>query len=305
VKAHTFVSAGVSGGGEAPALEWVVLDGRDATDRTWLESTGRFNDAVKAIITTAPQHNEHVHLEAAIVMSLARNDDTTGDATQGMHVVIEPRRVATVCYGMERLAGEVFEREIARGAPTSASRVLSLLVGALVKQLQPELTHLDDTIDALEDAAMRGSEEQIDDQVVMAGQQILALRRIFSPLNYEINYLAFNPNELPGGAEPRYLRRAAETLTRLVGGLDAAHHRVLLMLNQLGNRDTSRLEKAMHKLTLIATVFLPMGFVTGLLGINVAGIPGTHDPYAFWLVCGMLIAVAVGALLLIRWRRWM
>ena len=77
------------------------------------------------------------------------------------------------------------------------------------------------------------------------------------------------------------------------------------MLNQLGNRDTSRLEKSMYKLALIATVFLPMSFITGLLGINVAGIPGTHDPYAFWIVCSAMIAVAIGAILVIRWRRWM
>ena len=48
-----------------------------------------------------------------------------------------------------------------------------------------------------------------------------------------------------------------------------------------------------YRLTLVATVFLPATFVTGLLGINVAGIPGTHDPYAFWLVCLFLILVAI------------
>jgi len=304
VKTHTFAAAGVPGR-IAPGFEWVVLDGRDIADRTWLESTGPFNDALRAIITSAPQHNEHVHLEAAIVMSLARKDDAAGNDTLGMHVVIEAHRIATVCYGMERLVGDVYEREIAYGSPTSISRILSLLVAALIKQLKPELTNLDEKIDALEDAAMRDGNENIDDQVVMAGQQILALRRFFSPLNYEINYLAFNPDDLPGGADPRFLRRAAESLTRLVGGLDAAHHRALLMLNQLGNRDTSRLEKSMHKLTLIATVFLPMGFLTGLLGINVAGVPGTHDPYAFWLVCGVLVAIAISAILVIRWRRWM
>jgi len=304
LRTHTFAPAGASGG-KASALEWIILDGHDAGDRIWLKSKGQFNDAVKAIIASAPQHSEHTHLEAVIVMSLMRKDDAAGDAAPGMHIVVEAQRLTTVCYGMESIASEVFEREIARGLPTSAARVLSLLVAAIIKQLRPELTRLDDRIDGLEDAAMRDGDEQIDDQVVTAGQQILALRRFLAPLNYEINYLALNPDELPGGAEPRYLRRAAELLTRLVGGLDAAHHRVLLMLNQLGNRDTARLEKTMHKLTLIATVFLPMGFITGLLGINVAGIPGTHDPYAFWLVCGILVAIAVGAIWLIRWRRWM
>ena len=187
----------------------------------------------------------------------------------------------------------------------SASRVLSSVVTALIKQLEPVLSGLADRIDLLEDAAMRDGDERIDDQVVLAGQQILALRRYLAPLNYEVNYLALNPDELPGGAEPRYLRRAGEALARIVNALDGGHHRVQLMLNQLGNRDTSRLEKSMHKLTLVATVFLPLSFITGLLGINVAGIPGTHDPFAFWVVVAVLIAVAVGAMLVIRWKKWM
>lgn len=187
----------------------------------------------------------------------------------------------------------------------SASRVLASIVTALIKQLQPELSELSDRIDLLEDMAMRDSDDHIDDQVVLTGQQILALRRYLAPLNYEITYLALNPDELPGGGEARYLRRATEALTRIVSALDGGHNRVQLILNQLGNRDTSRLEKSMHKLTLVATVFLPLSFLTGLLGINVAGIPGTHDPFAFWFVCGVLIAVAIGAIVVIRWKKWM
>ena len=52
-------------------------------------------------------------------------------------------------------------------------------------------------------------------------------------------------------------------------------------------------DKVAFRLTLVATVFLPATFLTGLLGINVAGIPGTHDPYAFWLVCLFLIVLAI------------
>jgi zinc transporter len=49
---------------------------------------------------------------------------------------------------------------------------------------------------------------------------------------------------------------------------------------------------ATYRFTWVATVFLPLSFLTGLLGINVAGIPGDHDPLAFWLVCGVLSVIA-------------
>jgi zinc transporter len=53
------------------------------------------------------------------------------------------------------------------------------------------------------------------------------------------------------------------------------------------------MNKVMFRFTWVATVFLPLGFITGLLGINVAGIPGEHDPLAFWLVCVSLIVLSI------------
>lgn len=61
----------------------------------------------------------------------------------------------------------------------------------------------------------------------------------------------------------------------------------------------------MPKLTILATVFLPLRFVTGLLGINVARIPDAHDPLGFWVVGGFLLAVALLAMARLRGRKWM
>lgn len=304
MKTHSFPAIGPAGAASA-ALEWVVLNGRDEADRAWIETQSRFDDAVKAMLSTPPTRSDHAHLDTAIVLTLVRADDATGDVPIGLSIVVEAQRVVIVCFGTDAIVGEAFERETGRASAMSTARALSLLVVALLKQLQPEISPLADRLDELEDAAMRESEQTSDDDVVRAGQQILALRRYLAPLHYELSYLALNPDELPGAADPRHLRRAAESLARLMSGLEASHHRVQLILSQLRNRDSSRLEKTIHQLTLVATVFLPLSFVTGLLGINVAGVPGSHDPFAFWVVCGVLIAIAIGAIVLIRWRKWM
>jgi zinc transporter len=50
-------------------------------------------------------------------------------------------------------------------------------------------------------------------------------------------------------------------------------------------------------------VFLPLGFLTGLLGINVGGIPGVDDSNAFWVVCGLCGVVFVMQIVLFwRWK---
>jgi zinc transporter len=48
----------------------------------------------------------------------------------------------------------------------------------------------------------------------------------------------------------------------------------------------------MYVLSRVAALFLPLGLLTGLLGINVGGIPGSDEPLAFAVVCGLLVAFA-------------
>jgi len=43
----------------------------------------------------------------------------------------------------------------------------------------------------------------------------------------------------------------------------------------------------------VAAIFLPLGLLTGLLGINVGGIPGAETGSAFWIVSGGLLLLMV------------
>jgi zinc transporter len=52
-------------------------------------------------------------------------------------------------------------------------------------------------------------------------------------------------------------------------------------------------------------IFLPLGFLTGLFGVNLGGIPGAQSSVGFFLLCVALAALGVGLYILMRWRRWL
>ena len=60
----------------------------------------------------------------------------------------------------------------------------------------------------------------------------------------------------------------------------------------------------MYVLAIISGIFLPLTLITGLLGINVAGIPGADSPWSFGLVTFVLILCGVGELFLLRRLHW-
>ena len=60
----------------------------------------------------------------------------------------------------------------------------------------------------------------------------------------------------------------------------------------------------MYVLSIVAAVFLPITFITGLFGMNVAGLPGTANAGAFWIVAGVMATFTVGVVVLFWIKRW-
>jgi len=81
------------------------------------------------------------------------------------------------------------------------------------------------------------------------------------------------------------LRETADTITRYVEDLDALRERAAVTHEELTTRLADRMNRTMSVLSLVAAVFLPLSFVTGLLGINVGGIRA-DDRGAVWLLVG-------------------
>ena len=61
----------------------------------------------------------------------------------------------------------------------------------------------------------------------------------------------------------------------------------------------------MYVLSIVAAVFLPITFITGVFGMNVAGLPGVGNETAFWIVIAVMLVVSIGALFLLRIWRWL
>ena len=102
------------------------------------------------------------------------------------------------------------------------------------------------------------------------------------------------------------LRETGDHITRYVEDMDALRDRGAVVQDELRNRISEDMNRTMYVLTVVAAVLLPLSFITGLLGINVDGMPGAKDaPTAFWLVSGGLVLIAVIQLWLFKRLRWL
>ena len=83
--------------------------------------------------------------------------------------------------------------------------------------------------------------------------------------------------------------------------LDAIRDRAQVVQDQVMDTRAEQMNKQMLLLSVVAAIFLPLGFITGLLGINVGGMPGADNPAAFWIVSGGILVLSA-VLIWIFWR---
>jgi magnesium transporter len=69
-------------------------------------------------------------------------------------------------------------------------------------------------------------------------------------------------------------------------------------------QQTQRINKSMQRLTAIATIFLPLTFVTGIYGMNFVYMPETQWHYGFYAILALCASLAVGMLVYL-WRKKM
>ena len=164
-------------------------------------------------------------------------------------------------------------------------------VEGLIEELSEQL---DDQEERLDDDARFMPEH---DLVLHVRRRAAGLRRFLAPQRDIFAQLTRN-----GFGDGNQWNELNNRLTRYLEELEMVRERVGLVLESEHRRMNEKMNRAMYLLGVTTVFFLPMSFLTGLLGINVGGIPGAGSPYGFLLIC--LILASVGAVQWWLFRRW-
>ena len=128
----------------------------------------------------------------------------------------------------------------------------------------------------------------------------------FSPRSGDaLSSLYRSSSDVLGEGDVRHLRDQADRIARYVEDLDLVRERAVMLQEEIQNRLAEQQNARTYLLSVVAAIFLPLSFLTGIFGMNVAGLPGTEAPDAFLLLSLGMTAIALGLALWLRWKRWL
>ncbi len=287
---------------------WIHLDRCAPETREWLASSSGLDAITSEALMAEETRPRSLVTDGSLLVILRGVNLNPGADPEDMvsvRVWADAGRIITL-RGQKLLAIQDIRDRISAGrGPASTGELLALLAARLVERMGPVLDSIEDELAGVEEEFAERESKEL--RVTLSGlrRQAVALRRYLSPQRDVMARLSIEPLSWLTDAHRARLRETADRTTRYVEDLDAARERAAVTQEELMARAQDRMSRTMYILSLVAAVFLPLGFITGLLGINVGGIPGSESSIAFIVVCVLLGAIAAIEITLFHLRKWL
>lgn len=194
---------------------------------------------------------------------------------------------------------------IERGqSPATPGEFVARLALRLADRAEPVVATLNEKIDEMEEQVLDQELLMVRSDLAEVHRSAILLRRFMLPQRDALTTLEIEDLDWLTEQDRSRLREAADRVQRLAEDLDAIRDRAQVVRDQIMEFRGDQMNRRMLVLSIVAAVFLPLGLLTGLLGINVGGMPGADSPWAFWIVTGGLVALG-GGLVWWFWRMGM
>ena len=233
------------------------------------------------------------------------NPDAEPEDMVAVRLWSDGKRIITTRRRRLKSASEL-SQAIEQGiGPCNASEFVEILTDRMVEGMVQVIDDLSDDVDELEEQVLTMESYELRPKIAELRRHAIGLRRYLAPQREAVARLFNEKLEWLSEMDRMRLRESADRTTRFVEDLDLARERAVVVQEELSSRLSEKMDRTMYVLSIVAAIFLPLGFLTGLLGINVGGIPGAEYSGSFLLFCFTLILIVALQIWFFKRKKWM
>lgn len=190
-------------------------------------------------------------------------------------------------------------------APLTPADLVARLALRAADRIEPLTERLGDQLDTVEENVMADRTHDARARLAHLRRTLINMRRLIWPQRDVLTTLEIEELSFFTARDRVRLREAAARTARLGDEMQTLSERAVLVHEQLLDTRAEEMNRNMLVLAAATVVFMPLTVISGLLGMNVEGIPFHDSPAAFWVVTGGLAVLGAAIYLFMRKRKWM
>ncbi len=290
---------------KTPSLSWVHLNGNSETAKKWLEEKVSYLDhlIIDALFAdeTRPRIMEFEKGMLIILRGVNLNHNSEIEDMVSVRLWIDEHRVVSVQKRNFTPIFDLMEHIEAGKKIRNSGEFLYNLVYEILSSSTPIISELNSKLDTIEE---RVCENRIDSKLrealTLIRKQSAVFKRYMLPQKDVFSHLKTNEYHWIDEWAIRHFQENYDQICHLIEELDEAKERSQIIHQETSNSITDRLNKSMFKVSLVASIFLPLGFIASLFGMNVGGLPLENNSSGFYIVIYFMTVFFGGLFLFMR-----
>ncbi|WP_288413823.1 zinc transporter ZntB [uncultured Sphingomonas sp.] len=273
---------------------WIHLHGDGDVVAAWLRTHAHLPDYVIDPLTaveTRPRCDAIGRGAFVNLRGLSDDQLTSADPLASVRLYASAGRVHSVTRRKLTAFHTVVEA-VEGGGVADPGDLIVAFASAITEQLDPLIADLGDTLDECEEALDPTRIFEQRRAVTHTRVRAIGYRRFLVPQRSALEKLGQLPGDWLQQDDRLHLAAAADRAARMAEEVDSIRERAALIHETLTDLRAEQLDQRSLQIAIVAMVFLPLTFVTGLLGMNVKGIPFADEPWAFAGVVALCVAMS-------------
>ncbi len=289
---------------------WLHLDYTDDSTVSWLtEQSGLSEHVIDSLLAgeTRPRVTGTDHGNATLIFLRGVNLAPEQDPEDMVSIRLYVDQDKIISTRKRRLLSvdDIRNQLMAGTGPRNITEVIAMLTDRLTMRMQHVIDNLELRMDNIEDEIFVEGELTIGQEISAIRRQTIALKRYISPQQAALSKLYESSYPWIDEDFRHEFKEAANHSMRYVEELEVMIERAQIAYEERSDLLSEQLNQRMYVMSIVAAIFLPLGFLTGLLGINVGGIPGADNPASFYIFIAILVALTTSMVGLFWWRKWL
>lgn len=288
-------------------FKWVHLDYSNPTARDWILNKSGLDEVIAEALladVTRPRCLVKKNGVLLILRGINPNKECEPQDMVSMRLWLEPNKIVSVRKYKLGVMEDISKTIIMGKGPVDTCDFIYSMLNFLVEPISETVFDIDEKLDDFENQIITSQNFDFRMALSEIRKKIIELRRYLGPQKEALLRLGMENSLWAKESDRARIREMTERLTRYVEDLDSMGKRATIIHEELAGQLTEQINKRVYIFSIIAAIFLPLTFLTGLLGINVDGIPGAKNDQAFWIVCFLLIFICLGQIVFLKIKKW-
>ncbi len=286
---------------------WVHFDYSSQMAKDWIRNKSGIDSVAMDALLTEETRPRTTILNDSFLIALRGvnlNPNSKPEDMVSIRLFISDNLIITTKRRNLLSVDEIIDSLKKRVGPKSSSEFLNELTYRVTSRMENVIGELEDRTDFLEESLVDFKDLKFRSELLAIRRETIILRRYLFPQKEAISKLYHDKVTWLDEYEKLELRETNDQVMRYIEELDTIKDKVALIQEDLANKLSEQMNKKMYVLSIISVIFLPLSFLTGLLGINVGGIPGAENENAFYIFVGILALIVSTQLIIFKKNRW-